>query len=211
MTYLSGNKFSSFSIFLFSEINKFPWKKYQNKSDSLLHIDNSFSTAQYLSFKINYVSTLYNTFCICTKINFILFEITSRSTLRFLINHVLRFYILCKLLKVNTSIVFLVLCHQRKNDGYFVILEVLQKAYHEHAWASRKLYSFLGKNIHWFKGDQIYKIFEYFIWLSRYVSFQIDLVFYDHQFIFQIKNKYKSVINQLYYVLQCIAVRGTLL
>ena len=114
---------------------------------------------------------MYNTFCICTKINFVLFEITSRSTLRFLINHVLRF--LCKLLKVNTSIVFLVLCHQRKNDGYFVILEVLQKAYHVHAWASRKLYSFLGKNIHWFKGDQIYKIVEYFIWLSRYVSFRI--------------------------------------
>ena len=137
---------------------------------------------------------MYNTFCICTKINFILCEITSRSTLRFLINHVLRF--LCKLLKVNTSIVFLVLCHQRKNDGYFVILEVLQKAYHEHAWASRKLYSNLEKNIHWFKGDQIYKIVE---------------LFYDPQFIFQIKNKYKSVINQLYYVLQCIAVRGTLL
>ena len=28
--------------FLFSEINKFPWKNYQNKSDSLLHIDNIF-------------------------------------------------------------------------------------------------------------------------------------------------------------------------
>ena len=92
---------------------------------------------------------------------------------RYVFSSIMFYVFICKLLKVNTSIVFLVLCHQRKNDGYFVILEVLQKAYHEHAWASRKLYSFLGKNIHWFKGDRIYKIVEYFIWLSRYVSFRI--------------------------------------
>ena len=131
MTYLSGNKFSSFSIFLFLRSTSFLERTIKTNLMLYSKLIIVFFAAQYLLLKINEVSTLYNTFCISTKINFVLFEITSRSTLRFLINHVLRF--LCKLLKVNTSIVFLVLYHQRKNDGYFVILEVLQKAYHVHA------------------------------------------------------------------------------
>ena len=133
MTYLSGRKFSSFSIFFFPRSTSFLERTIKTNLILYSILIIVFRLRNTFLLKINYVSTLYNTFCICTKINFILFEITSRSTLCFLINHVLRFCILCKLLKVNTSIVFLVLCHQRKNDGYFVILEVFQKAYHVHA------------------------------------------------------------------------------
>ena len=37
--------------FSFSEINKFPWKNYKNKSDALLQIDNSFFCCAIPSFK----------------------------------------------------------------------------------------------------------------------------------------------------------------